>query len=715
MKIAVVYNRISKRVINLFGQANQEKYGLKNIKRITDALKAGKHQVAAFEGDKDLLDRLEEFMPRVLKSERPGLVFNLSYGIQGEARYTHVPGMLEMVGIPYVGSGPLAHSLALDKVVAKMIFRQHGLSTPDFAVMRTPETPVEGIRYPAIVKPQSEAVSFGIRVVQDEAELREAAGVIFERFQQAVLVEQFIEGREVNVGLLGNGPPEALPPAELDFQGGPTVYSYEDKVGKSDRSIGVVSPADLSPELTERVQDLAKAAFSALRCCDCARVDMRIDADDTPYLLEINSLPSLGARGSYVAGAAAAGLDFTALVNRLVDVASARYFGTPSPPEVGRAPKDPRQRIFGFLTERRDRMERRVRDWVRLSSRTDDPVGVREAARRIDAQMTELGLRLDPELGDGRTAWTYETAAGLEGGTLLVVHADAPLDAAQPQQGFRRDPEFLYGEGVALSRGPLVMLEYALRALRQARLLARLPLGVFVHADEGRDCVDSAAFLQRAGEKAARVLVLRTASSPGKVVHRRRGQRVYELVAEAATSRPGRSKARPEVLPWFGEKIGELTDLSSGKERVSVSVLDMQTSRFPERLPHKLRAKLLVTYPSEAHADAREERIREILAPGGVRWALECLTHRPPMTEQRGDAALFQSLANVARDWDIELDREGSIWPSSGGLVPATTPTLCGLGPVGNDIYTPNESIQRISLVERTLLLAAFLAGTQDA
>ena len=123
MKIAVVYNRDSQNVINLFGIPNREKYGKEAIQRIVDGLKKFGHQVKAFEADKDLIRKLEEFMPKVLKSERPGMVFNLSYGIQGQARYTHVPGMLEMVGIPYVGSGPLAHSLALDKVVAKMVFR----------------------------------------------------------------------------------------------------------------------------------------------------------------------------------------------------------------------------------------------------------------------------------------------------------------------------------------------------------------------------------------------------------------------------------------------------------------------------------------------------------------------------------------------------------------------------------------------------------------
>ena len=94
MKIAVVYNRDRGNVINLFGMPNREKIGLKTINRLTTALKTGGHNVISLEGDKDLVDHLEEFMPRVVKGERPGLVFNVSYGIQGQARYTHVPSIL---------------------------------------------------------------------------------------------------------------------------------------------------------------------------------------------------------------------------------------------------------------------------------------------------------------------------------------------------------------------------------------------------------------------------------------------------------------------------------------------------------------------------------------------------------------------------------------------------------------------------------------------
>ena len=168
MKIAVVYNRDSQNVINLFGIPNQEKYGKKEIGRIVDSLKQYKHQATSFEADKDLIQKIEHFMPKVLKGERPGMVFNLSYGIQGEARYTHVPSILEMIGIPYVGSGPLAHSLALDKVVAKTIFQQHNLPTPAFSVLTPTDFSPPDFPYPMIVKPKNEAVSMGITIVDNE-------------------------------------------------------------------------------------------------------------------------------------------------------------------------------------------------------------------------------------------------------------------------------------------------------------------------------------------------------------------------------------------------------------------------------------------------------------------------------------------------------------------------------------------------------------------
>lgn len=308
----------------------------------------------AIEGDKDLIDKLQSFMPSALKEERPGMVFNLSYGIQGQARYTNVPSILEMVGIPYVGFGPLAHSLALDKVAAKMIFRQSGLPTPDFAVLYGPGYEPPELEYPLIVKPKNEAVSMGLTIVKNEKDLEEAADFIFREFHQPALVETFIDGKEINVGLLGNNPPEALTPVEIVFGSeGPPIYTYEDKTKRSGREIHPVCPARISPETAAEAKDMALRAFSALGCYDCARVDMRVDAAGDIYILEVNSLASLGEHGSYAAAAEHDGLDYDALVKRLIEVASARYFGTPSPAPVAAERREPENLVLTYLTQRR--------------------------------------------------------------------------------------------------------------------------------------------------------------------------------------------------------------------------------------------------------------------------------------------------------------------------------------------------------------------------
>jgi D-alanine-D-alanine ligase len=711
VKIAIVYNRESKSVINLFGIPNMETYGKKAIDRITKSLKQFGHQVKAFEGDKDLIPKLEEFMPRVLTGERPGMAFNLSYGVQGQARYTHVPGILEMVGIPYVGSGPLAHSLALDKVVAKMIFRQNDLPTPDFAVLNEPGFPSPDLLYPLIVKPKNEAVSMGIRIVNNEEELREAAQVIFDTFKQPVLAERYIDGREINVGLLGNNPAEALPPCEIVFgEGGPLIYTLDDKKGKSGREINWLCPAPISHELTEKAKDIALRAFSALGCFDCARVDMRLDAEGNFYILEINSLPSLGEHGSYTIAAKEMGLDFPYLINRLVETASARYFGTPTPPVIKSKETDLPTLIFSFLSKQRDQMERKLEEWVAVTSRTYDPTGNQAAIKKLNNELKEIKLQPVKDLTDERSAWTWETKGGLDGGTLFIGHIDLPLDQNTPTQLFRREPEWLYGEGIGISRAPLLMLEFALRSLRHHRQLHKLPIGVLYYQDEGRDCRYSADIIRKTASRARRVVILRPGTRDDKVIIQRRGQIKYRLVVEGKTKRLGQHPKTPEVLPWVCDRLRDISNLSSPKDKLSVSAVNIMTDAFPMLLPHRLTVDLMLSYLDKKMADEAEDQIKEMIIRKGFKSELVKVTDRPPMKERRHNFGLAKKLSAVAEKWDIPFGRDSSVWPSAGGLVPAKIPVVCGIGPTSRNLYTPQEAVNRTSLIQRTLLIAQFLA-----
>lgn len=712
MKIAVVYNRDSQNVINLFGIPNRERIGHKTIKRISDALKGGKHQVKEFEGDKDLIKRLEEFMPKVLKGELPGLVFNVSYGIQGQARYAHVPSILEMVGIPYVGSGPLAHGLALDKVVAKIIFRQHDLPTPDFVVLNSWEDELApDLLFPMVVKPKNESVSFGVTIVHNESELRDAARTIFEAFQQPVIAERYIEGREINVGLIGNNPPEAFPPVELLFpKDGPPIYTYQDKVQKSGRQIGFKCPADVSEETVEKAQTLARRAFEVLGCYDCARVDMRLDAEGNLYLLEVNSLPSLGEHGSYTIGAQHVGLDFPELVNRLVEVASARYFGTPRPLRIVKKSSDAGQIVMSFLTQRRDQIERRLRTWTNVHSRTWDPFGIQQAATKLSQTLEEIGLESVEEFTKNKTVWTWQTQSGLAGGTLFIGHLDVPLTNEISIQVFRRTPEWLFGEGIGLSRAPLVMLEFVLKALKSLKQLNSLPVGVLYYADEGRDNIESSEIIRTAVERAGRVLVLRPGNPQNKVVIERRGWRKYQLVAEDVPARLGKARKKPEILRWVCNKLEDISKLSSRQNRISIAVSDIHPTTFPMLLPHKVDVTILMSYGDQEKADDTETSIKEMLAENGFSCQLEIVSDRPVMKNSAANRRLVADLAEVATNWEIPFGQESSLWPSVAGLVPSSTPVVCGLGPVTRDAYTPHEAVERISLLQRTLLVAEFLA-----
>ncbi len=323
----MVYNRDAKGIINAFGIQNREWYPEETIQKAVRALEKNKHDVELITGDRFILTKIKKFLPVLSKRRSNGIVLNMALGIQGKARYTHVPAILEAAGIPYTGSSPMGHTLALDKVIAKQVFMASGLPTPKYQVFSNPEQRLGHLQFPLIVKPRGEAASFGLRVVRDEEELKVAVDHILMDFKQTVLVEEFIEGREINVGVLGNNPPEPLPVLELELKNCVDgIYTHEAKFAKSERNKAEkVCPADLAPETTALIQDLAVQAFEALNIYDFARVDFRLDKYNRPFILEVNSMASLNPKSSFVHGASKGGYSYTRLINRIVESACERY------------------------------------------------------------------------------------------------------------------------------------------------------------------------------------------------------------------------------------------------------------------------------------------------------------------------------------------------------------------------------------------------------
>jgi D-alanine-D-alanine ligase len=288
-----------------------------------------------------------DVMPVVdaLRAAEPGLVFNLAESFDGKsALESNIAALLNLLGLRYTGSSPAGLLMAGDKSLAKKVLRFHEILTPQFAtVFRGALDHVGELRFPLIVKPPQEDASLGITsksVVRDVKELLGTMGSLQREFQSPVLVEEFVEGREFYVGVLGNEAPVALPVIELDFSAFPSdrpkVASWEAKWGEGgtggESESGAefagtksVFPSDLPPELTERMQVVAVEAFNALRLRDYGRVDLRVTPSGEIYVIEVNPNCYLERSGEFARAADKFGIDHGALVARIVELAMARY------------------------------------------------------------------------------------------------------------------------------------------------------------------------------------------------------------------------------------------------------------------------------------------------------------------------------------------------------------------------------------------------------
>ncbi|MFA1674608.1 ATP-grasp domain-containing protein [Rhizobium mongolense] len=325
MRVAVVRNHDHGGVINRFGQPCPEEYGHETAENVVAALQEGGHETLLCEGDKSLLATLERFMPPDSQARPSGMVFNMAGGIQGQSRYSHVPAMLEMAGIPYTGPSPLGLALAPDKVVTKMLIRDCGVPTPNFRVMRRGTDSPGDLHFPVIAKPRYESMSLGLQLVNEPLQLEQAVERIVTQYAQDALVEEYIDGREICVALLGNENLEVLPLVERDFGDRDTrLITWEDKNHMADGAPGRICPAQVASDLAKVLRDISVETFRACQCRDFARLDFRIDRSGQPYVLEINSSPELSLHTSYILAATTAGYSFSSLVNRILDVAHMR-------------------------------------------------------------------------------------------------------------------------------------------------------------------------------------------------------------------------------------------------------------------------------------------------------------------------------------------------------------------------------------------------------
>ncbi len=317
-------------------QHNNDAYAEWDTEETISAVKFAieeQHRVTMIEADEDAYEKI--------RKTKPDIVFNIAEGINGITREAQIPAMLEFLKTPYTGSDPMTLAITLDKARTKEILAYHDIPTPKFIVItERGQTITKKMKFPMIVKPLHEGSSKGIfnaSVVKNENELQEQVLFVLLKYKQPALVEEFIEGREFTVALLGNGNDiKVLPIVEINFDSLPEnvnkIYSYEAKWiwDQVDHPIDVHEcPARITSEQEKTISKICKKTYNILRCRDWSRIDLRLDANGNPNILEVNPLPGIlpnpNEHSCFPQAARSAGMTYNALIQSVLNVAIKRH------------------------------------------------------------------------------------------------------------------------------------------------------------------------------------------------------------------------------------------------------------------------------------------------------------------------------------------------------------------------------------------------------
>lgn len=302
-----------------------------DVQEVYEALKQSGHNPVFLR-----LDGTPQSLIEIAQSETD-LIFNLVESFRGDDSHdSQVAGFLELLGRPFTGAGSHGLYLAQDKALAKKIFAFHGIHTPYFATVYRGRTEhSHHIEFPVIVKPAREDGSIGIHfgaVCGSIKELMDRIDYIHAEFDTPALIEEYIEGRELYVGVLGNGKPEALPVVELDLsklpEGTPKIAGAEVKWEEDTEAYKTTKPFfpdDLDEATVTKLQETAVQAFQALQLRDYGRIDFRLATDGTLHVLEVNPNPYLLPTAEFSMAAKKSGRAYADLIGEIAELARARY------------------------------------------------------------------------------------------------------------------------------------------------------------------------------------------------------------------------------------------------------------------------------------------------------------------------------------------------------------------------------------------------------
>ena len=341
--IAVIYNEPSPELYVKRDIPNLEKLNFIPYFEIEDKTPMEEYEVFAQKirargFDCYTLNVMDDFHKLIdhLTEHRPDVIFNFVELFHNNPKLEmNVTGIFELLEIPFTGAPPLALANCQSKVFTKRLLGSYGITTADFQLIKTfSEKYKHSLRFPIIVKPAYEDASVGIdynAVVHNNSELNAKINYIFSEFKQAALIEEFIEGRELNVAVMGDENPVVLPISEIDFSEMPdhlaNIVSYQakwDPMHEAYHKTIPICPAMLPKKIQAKAEKIALTAFKAMGVRDYARIDMRLSKDNELFVLEVNPNPDLTEGAGFMRSAEAAGIEYDEMLEKIIQFALLR-------------------------------------------------------------------------------------------------------------------------------------------------------------------------------------------------------------------------------------------------------------------------------------------------------------------------------------------------------------------------------------------------------
>jgi len=322
--VGISYN-LKKGISSNVEDAEAEYDSYDTIEAISNVFKAHGAKVVALEADSNFVEKV--------KDAQVDIVFNIAEGTYGRGRESHIPAILDFLKIPFSGSDETTLCLSLDKALTKRYLSTFQIDTPAYCVVNSSDYKTDfNLKFPLIVKPNCEGSGKGITdlaVVDNEKQLNFLVESDLKNYEELVLVEEYIEGREFTVGILGNGPEmHVFEPMEICYLGSNSknrIYSYNVKRNYK-KYVEYKCPSSLDRKTAERMKNIAAKIYTALDCKDFSRIDFRLSEDGVIYFIEINPLPGLAPGYSdYPMLAEFCGMDYQTLILNILNSAIKRY------------------------------------------------------------------------------------------------------------------------------------------------------------------------------------------------------------------------------------------------------------------------------------------------------------------------------------------------------------------------------------------------------